>query len=172
MNAQHILKLSLRAILIFLVLLAGAVVFYNRALRSPKAIELPEQAAGLALTRSLSGQEAALQVNSMYSEDFTLTRAQVGYYGENEAVVIRAGGTPFAGATGEMMAIITANLSAGSGDLQSAGEQRDRGRTIYKLEEGGGLVHFYFQSARTLVWLSGPSVQAETALAEVLEFYP
>jgi hypothetical protein len=172
MKTQRILTLSLRIILVFLVLLAGAVVLFNRALNNPKMIDIPTQVAGLVLTRSFSGQEAAVQVNTINGEDFTLTRAQVGYYGEDESVVIRVGGTPFAGATGEMLAIITTDLNSASGDLQLTGEQRDRGRSVYLLEDQSGQAHLYFQSERYLVWFSGPPELAEAALSDLLNFYP
>ena len=172
MKTQRILTTSLRIILFLLIAAAGATVLFNRTLRSPKMIALPEEAAGLALTRSLSGQEAAAQVNSIHGEDFTLTSAQVGYYGTDEAIVVRAGGTPFRGATSEMMVIITGNLNSAAGALTPVSERRDRGRTIYMLEDDDDHISFYFQSGRTLVWLAGPAEQAETALTELLEFYP
>ena len=172
MKTQRILTTSLRIILFLLIAAAGATVLFNRTLRSPKMIALPEEAAGLALTRSLSGQEAAAQFNSIHGEDFTLTSAQVGYYGADETIVIRAGGTPFAGATTEMMAIITGNLNGATGTLSPVSERRDRGRTIYMLTDEADQIHFYFQSERYLVWLSGPSEQAEAALKQALVYFP
>lgn len=137
----------------------------------PGPAPLPDRLAGLALASPVYGEEAVGEISRLHSENFLLSSAAVGIYGQQHPITIWVTGTPVSLLTSRLLEAMKKKIGEGQTPFHTVTERKDRNRTIYELE-GMGQKHFYFQSHNLLVWLAADPDFAELALEDTLKFYP
>lgn len=92
-----------------------------------------------------------------------------GYPGE--MVMLWVTGTPAQPLAAKMISDMETAIEKTESPFTPLGVRNINDRSVHELT-GMGQNHFYFQSAALVVWLAADEPIAETALAEVLAFYP
>lgn len=154
-------------------LLAGsaALGLYTQVVGNPGAEPVPDTLAGRALTRSLIGREALTEVTALHGQEFALSSGATAVYGGGAATVWVTG-TFLDPLASQMVGAMEARIAQGRSPFTPTGTRSTpEGRVVYELF-GMGQRHFYFQSGRRVVWLAAEASLAESALTELLEFYP
>lgn len=155
-----------------LLLLSGVgYALFSGALNSPSAAPLPEQLAALPLVYETSGRQAVEEIARLHRQDFPLTSAAIGVYGLEPQATLWVSGSPLEFVAARMLSSMQKAIARGDSPFTPTGERRDGRRTIYELD-GMGQKHFYFRSGNLLIWLTADPPLAETALRQVLAFYP
>jgi hypothetical protein len=154
-----------------LVLPAAGYLIYTSEIRNPDAVDLPETLVGYRLRAALYGAQAVADVARLHGQDFPLTSAGVGMYGERGQLTLWAAGSMADFFAAQLMEAMQESIAASDTPFVPLGRSQRGGRTVYELE-GMGQRHYYFQAGNLIVWLAVEPALAEQALGEVLEFYP
>jgi hypothetical protein len=142
------------------------------AVASPQAAVLPPTVAGLPLAQADYGAAAVAEVTRLHGQAFRLTSGAHGVYGRpGQAATLWVTGAPARPLAARMVTAMTEAIATVDSPFTPLGARRIDGRPVYELT-GLGQRHFYFRSAATIVWLAADEGVAESALAEVLDFYP
>jgi hypothetical protein len=154
-----------------LLLFAGGSWLYALRESGPGAAPLPETLASLSLGRSTSGQTAVEELTRMHGVEFRFTSGAVGEYGDGGQAILWVSGLSSAPAADQMAIDMHARIAEGRSPFTPVGQRQIGPRTIYELD-GMGQKHFYFRSGELVVWMAVDTRLAETALAQILDFYP
>lgn len=144
--------------------------YYNQAVSNPVAVSLPGQIAGLPLAAETTGTQAAAEFLRLHGRQFPLTSGAIGTYGDHQATLWVAG-TPLRWIAAGMVSAMHEKIAGGKSPFTPIGEYQDGSRTVYMLE-GMGQKHFYFKSDNPVIWLAADPAIAESALQQILEYYP
>ncbi len=129
-----------------------------------QAVSLPKQLAGQVLTDQMNGAEALSEIESLHGKGFALTGGAVAHYGP---ITVWLAQTQDKAAAQAMVELMTSRIAGGGSPFSPTGTRQVGGRTVYTLT-GMGQSHFYWQSARQVVWLAIPSAQADLGLRELV----
>jgi len=137
----------------------------------PTAAPLPGSVAGLPLSVQTTGRPATAEFTRLHEQEFLLTSGAIGVYGSDRRVTLWVAGAPLKWMATRMVVSMREKLALGNTPFLPTGDRRDAERTVYALD-GMGQNHFYFPSGKRVVWLAADEEIAETALQQVLQFYP
>lgn len=156
-----------------LLIAAGLVYRHFAALAAnPGAAPLPVELVGLPQLRQSVGTAAVAELSQMHGQGFPLITGGVAAYGQaSAAATIWVSGSPFAFIASRMVAQMEKAIREGGSPFTPVTVRQVDGREVFELT-GMGQRHFYFRSARLVVWLAADDSIAEAALAETLDFYP
>ena len=134
-------------------------------------LSLPHSLAELALTDQVGGQQALDEVTYLHGKEFELASGLRGSYGSGGEAVIWVTGAGSEQAAGELVDRMTERIEEGNSPFRLVDKTEYQGRAVYLLE-GMGQAHAYFQSFDLVIWLAADTAYAETALKQLLVFYP
>lgn len=143
----------------------------DQAVRDPAPAPLPDQLAGLPVVRKTTGWQAVDEIARLHRKEFPLSSAAVGVYGLDQGITLWVSGAPLELMAGAMLSAMRESIAKGNSPFTPTRERRDGGRTIYELD-GMEQKHFYFLSGNLLIWLAADPALAESAISQILEFYP
>ena len=132
--------------------------------------DAPQSLAGFPLLDLLTGAKAVAEIQGMHLGDFQITQAIVSSYGSGNILLwVADAGSPEAstGLLDQMAAVI----GQGGTPFSPTGIYEFSSRKVYGME-GGGQLHFFFQSGQKVVWMSAEPAAAEQALIEAMAYYP
>ncbi len=155
---------------VFLLIGSAGWALISTAEANPAPVVLPQQMAGLARTRYVTGARAAAQFDELHGKQFAITSGAVGIYGNNQ-ITIWAAGAPLNLVAAQLVNAMHRKISEGRSPFSGTGTLQDHGRTVFELE-GMGQRHYYFQSKNLVVWLAAEPALADKALQESLEEFP
>jgi hypothetical protein len=155
------------------VVLIGATIWYSQQSAPSAPVEdadAPQSLAGFPLVDYLTGAEAVTEIQSMHMGDFQIGQAIVSSYGTGNILLwVADAGSP--GASTSLLDQMAAVIGDGGTPFAPTGIYEFSSRQVYGME-GGGQLHFFFQSGQKVVWLSAEPTAAEQALIELMAFYP
>jgi len=144
--------------------------YFDSLVNDPTVVPLPEQVAGLSLTNSRTGAQAAGDFVTLHDKQFPITSGAIGIYGDHQ-ITLWAAGAPLNFMASGMVEAMQEKIAKGGSPFTLV-EQFNRGtRTIYVLE-GMGQRHYYFQSKNLVIWLAADPAIADIAIQQILEAYP
>jgi hypothetical protein len=158
-----------------LIILLGAAGFliYPQMAQKPTPAALPDMIIDLRLSESIQAEAAIAEISRMHGNEFSLTSGAIGMYGADHTLTLWVAEVSTQTGAGRMLIAMRDKIanSSGSSPFEPVGERRAGSRTIYELD-GMDQKHFYFQSRKLIVWLAVEPESAETALRQILKFYP
>ena len=169
---KRFVPLTLIAAGVLLALASLAYWQFTSAIENPDEAALPDAIAGLSLSQASYGPEAVAEVTRLHNKTFPLSSGAAGMYGHSgEMVMLWVTGTPAQPMATKMISDMETAIEQAESPFTPVNVRKINDRTVHELT-GMGQQHFYFQSASLVVWLAADEPIAETALAEVLDFYP
>lgn len=169
---KRFIPLALVAAGALLIVMSFAYWRFVSAVENPDKAVLPESIAGLSLSQATYGPEAVAEVTRLHNKSFPLSSGAAAMYGRSgEMVMLWVTGTPAQPLAAKMISDMKTAIEESDSPFTPVGVRNIGDRTVHELT-GMGQQHFYFQSAALVVWLAADEPIAETALAEVLDFYP
>ncbi len=153
--------------------LVGLTVWYSQHTSQPTPIvssDAPQSLAGFPLVDLLTGAEAVTEIQNMHMGDFQIGQAIVSSYGTGNILLWVADAGSSAAST-SLLDQMAAVIGEGGTPFAPTGIYEFSSRQVYGME-GGGQLHFFFQSGQKVVWISAEPTAAEQALIEVMAFYP
>jgi hypothetical protein len=157
-----------------LLLIAGGLGYgwLSNTLTNPEAAVLPRHVAGLPLAQADYGAAAVAEVTRLHGQTFTLTSGAHGIYGQRgQSATLWVTGAPTRFMAERLVLAMAEAIDTRESPFTPAGVRQIDGRPVYELA-GLGQRHYYFRSAAVVIWLGVDEAIAETALAELLDFYP
>jgi hypothetical protein len=146
--------------------------WFNSAIATPAAAELPDRVAGLPLVQASYGPEAVAEVTRLHDQSFPLSSGAFGMYGrDGSMVMLWVTGTPAKFVAERIVAAMEKSIGEAESPFTPTGSQEVNGRTIYELT-GMGQSHYYFRSGSIVIWLAADEAIDDIALTEILAFYP
>ncbi len=123
------------------------------------------------ITNSLHGDQAIMEISRLHRNPFPLTSAAIGYYGEQEPIILWVSDTKNQNTAAMLVTDMHDAIATGNTPFSPVGEAAIDGRSVNELS-GMGQRHFYFQSDSRVIWLAADPGMADEALLQVMEFYP
>jgi hypothetical protein len=163
--------LLLAAAGVALLLFACGFWLYTLKDAGPSAAPLPETLAGLPLVRARDGEVAVEELARMHGVDFPFVSGAVGEYSSGKEAIVWVSGLSTVTMADQMVADMHARISEERSPFTPVGQRRAGGRIVYELDGMGGK-HFYFRSGELVIWMAVDARLAESALAQILAFYP
>lgn len=160
-------------LLVIGIALVGFTIWYSR--QSPRQLPIesadaPQSLAGFALADFLTGAEAVTEIQSMHMGEFQIGQAIVSSYGAGNVLLwVADAGSPEASTS--LLDQMAAVIGQGGTPFNPTGIYEFSSRQVYGMD-GGGQLHFFFQSGQKVVWLSADPTAAEQALIEAMAYYP
>ena len=133
-------------------------------------VDVPNTMAGYSLSSTQSGETAKADINKLHGVDLPMVSAIVALYGNNEGR-LWVSVTESQDKSAEMIQSMTEKIALGESPFSPMGVFQFQNRDVYMLNNNG-LVDFYIQSGTKVVWAEVPTEHAETAMKELLVFYP
>lgn len=161
-------QIAIAAGLLILVVLLGYAALSGATSAAPA--DLPASIAGLALDSATRGADAVASVTQLHGKAFDVVSGAEGQYGGGQVTIWSAQARDATAAAG-LVSAMHGRIAEGNSPFEPLADRQDGGRTVYALD-GMGQKHFYFQSARQVVWVAADAGIAERALEEALAFYP
>ncbi|MFZ5920535.1 MAG: hypothetical protein ACOYY3_05730 [Chloroflexota bacterium] len=160
-------------LLVIGIVLVGVTAWFSlQDSQSPPIVtgDAPQSLAGLPLSDLLAGEEAVAEIQGMHMGDFQISQAVVSRYGSGNILLwVADAGSPEASTS--LLDQMAAVIGQGGTPFNPTGIYEFSSRKVYGME-GGGQLHFFFQSGQRVVWMSAEPTAAEQALIEAMAFYP
>jgi hypothetical protein len=144
---------------------------YKSSDESGKSINLPEQVAGLRVTKTTFGTQALLEIARLHGKEFPLITGAVGRYGDKDQVIIWIAEAADKAAAEGILLAMRDRIADGKSPFTPTGELQNGKRIIYSLT-GLDQHHFYFQSGNQIVWVAAEVTLLQNAFQQVLVSYP
>ncbi len=132
---------------------------------APPSTPVPQQIAGLSLTRAVTGQNAVTELRRMHGKDVGIFGGWIAYY-QNRAIVW-VGETPGEAQAYQLIDAMTRRIRAGSPEFTDLQQLRFGSQTVYGVV-GQGQRHYYWQQGALTVWIAAPNVGETEFLRESL----
>ena len=139
--------------------------------QNPDPILVPEYIAELPLSNLTTGQEALIEINQLHGKEFPLVSGAVGRYGDNNQAITWIAWAADKPTAEQILIAMRERIAEGNSPFSPTSELRNGNRTNYT-HDGLGQKHFYFQSRNLIVWTAVNATLYETALQQILDFYP
>ena len=161
-------------------LLVGGAGFYAWHAASPQPAAVgsgvsapglvPQSMAGLPLAQTVSGQPAIDSFKQLIGLDFPPGSVSMAQYGQNSATLWLAETESDAKAL-ELISQFEAKIAQGGLPISPMGVFEFQKRKVFMLNSADR-THFFIQSGKNVFWLAILPEQTETAMKELLAFYP
>jgi hypothetical protein len=130
---------------------------------------LPDTLSGLALTRSVSGEEAQGLIAYLHPGPPAPAESEVGFYAsDGERAVLYVSRFPSADTARAQLSLMSAMIGRGRAGFGHHTETEIGGIVVHAALSQGR-AHFFFTRDRDVVWLAADPELARAALAELLD---
>jgi len=113
----------------------------------------PSAIAGMRLVENVTGERAVSEMTSLHKSDIRIRGGWVGHYEHGAAIFVGEASSEADAA--QLVAEMTARISAGNEMFVHQGQQDVQGRTIHVVKSGNQM-HYYYERGTKVIWIAAP----------------